>query len=115
VLFAPIRLLYYRSDAAFATKLLHSHPITLATTTHGSNTMAPSKFTEIMEPEDHYCTSPQSDVRLEDILAATDLHNRGRTPSETSNSSRDSRQNSGDRVDNKTKQRLSRLLSISKK
>lgn len=76
--------------------------------------MPASKFTEIMDPEAHY-TSPQSDVRLEDILAATDTHNRGRAPSETSNSSQDSRQNSGDRNENKTKQRLSRLLSISKK
>lgn len=77
--------------------------------------MAPSKFTEILDPEDHYCTSPQSDVRLEDILAATDLQNRGRTPSETSTSSRESRQNSGERAEKKTRQRLSRLLSISKK
>lgn len=66
-----------------------------------------------MDPDVQY-TSAQSDVRLEDILAATDSH-RGRAPSETSNSSQDSRQNSGDRNENKTKQRLSRLLSISKK
>lgn len=81
--------------------------------------MPASKFTEIMDPED-YCTSPHSDVRLEDILAATALHqqNRGRTPSETSNSSRESRQNSqnsAERNEKKTKQRLSRLLSINKK
>ncbi|ETN40713.1 uncharacterized protein HMPREF1541_04993 [Cyphellophora europaea CBS 101466] len=76
--------------------------------------MSASKFTEIMDPQFH-CTSPNSDVRLEDILAATESHSRGRTPSETSsNASGESRQNSGERTENKTKQRLSRLLSIKK-
>jgi hypothetical protein len=76
-------------------------------------TMSSSKFTEIMDPEFH-CTSPKSDVRLEDILAATESSHRGRTPSETSNSSEGSRHNSGDRTEGKTKHRLSRLLTIKK-
>ena len=89
--------------------------------------MTVSKFTEIMDPTNS--THTASDVRLEDILAVTDK--RGRTPSETSASSQESRQNSGERVSfavmegqGKAKgtgakggngKRLSRLLSISKK
>jgi hypothetical protein len=78
--------------------------------------MPSGKFTEILDPELH-STSPKSDVRLEDILAATET-GRGRTSSETSsksNSSVGSRHTSGERVDEKPKQRLSRLLSIAKR
>ena len=76
--------------------------------------MPSSKFTEILDP-DFQSTSPRSDVRLEDIIALTEA--RGRTCSETSShseSSSDSRQNSGERTENKPKRR-SRFLSISKR
>ena len=79
--------------------------------------MSPSKFTEILDPE-HHTTSPRSDVRLEDIIAASEISSRGRTSSEVSSqstSSTGSRQDSGDRTENQTKQRLSRLLSKAKK
>lgn len=85
-------------------------------TTSVASIMPSSKFTEILDPELH-STSPKSDVRLEDILAASD-NTRGRTSSDTSsksNSSTSSRPNSGERVDQKSKQRLSRLLSIAKR
>ena len=78
------------------------------------STMPSSKFTEILDPN-FQSTSPRSDVRLEDIIAATEA--RGRTSSETSShseSSSDSRQNSGERTEQKPKRR-SRFLSISKR
>lgn len=78
-----------------------------------------SKFTEILDPE-FQSTSPHCDVRLEDIIAASDLSNRGRTSSETSSASesspsRSSRFNSGDRIDQKRSGRLSRIFSVTKR
>ncbi|KIV85535.1 hypothetical protein PV11_01220 [Exophiala sideris] len=68
----------------------------------------PSKFTEILDPEYH-TTSPQDDVRLEDIIAATDISYRGRTSSDTSSRSASSSSGS-DRVEEKSRKRLSKLL-----
>ena len=80
--------------------------------------MAPSKFTEIMDPSIQ-SLSPESDVRLEDIIAASDPSGRGRAPSEgssRSDSTNGSRQDSNEREkDEKTKRRLSRLLSLKKR
>jgi len=84
--------------------------------------MTSSKFTEILDP-DFRTTSPESDVRLEDIIGAADMTTvRGRTSSETSadsNSSRSSRLGSGDRLDEKSTQlplkRRSRIFSLSKR
>ena len=79
--------------------------------------MSSSKFTEVLDSQ-YQSTSPQSDVRLEDLIAASNLSGRGRTSSETSStsdSSNASRQNSGERTEEKTKQRRSRFLSISKR
>jgi hypothetical protein len=79
--------------------------------------MSASKFTEILDSQ-YQSTSPQSDVRLEDLIAASDLSGRGRTSSETSSGSdysNQGRHNSGDRTEEKSKQRLSRLLSIGKR
>ncbi|KIW57287.1 hypothetical protein PV05_05855 [Exophiala xenobiotica] len=67
----------------------------------------PSKFTEILDPE-YQTSSPQDDVRLEDIIAATHMSYRARTSSETS--SRSTSSSSGDRPEEKTRKRLSRLL-----
>ena len=79
--------------------------------------MPSSKFTEILDPQ-FQSTSLKSDVRLEDLIAASDTSGRGRTSSETSSrseSSSGSRTQSGDRTEAKRKQRLSRLLSIAKR
>ncbi|KIW47347.1 uncharacterized protein PV06_00048 [Exophiala oligosperma] len=66
-----------------------------------------SKFTEILD-EGYQTSSPQDDVRLEDIIAATNMSYRGRTSSETSSRSASS-SNSGS-PDEKPRKRLSRLL-----
>jgi len=68
----------------------------------------PSKFTEILDPEVYQTSSPQDDVRLEDIIAATHISYRARTSSEIS--SRSASSSSGDRPEEKTRKRLSRLL-----
>lgn len=81
------------------------------------STMAFSKFTEVLDCN-YQSTSPQSDVRLEDLIPAPDLSGRGRTSSGASyrsESSYESRQNSGERTEEKTKRRVSRLLSLTKR
>lgn len=72
-----------------------------------------SKFTEILEPG-FQSTSPQDDVRLEDIIGAADMSNRGRTSSEASSRSFSS-SSAGDRREEKGRKRLSRLLMPSNK
>ncbi|EXJ72107.1 uncharacterized protein A1O5_04611 [Cladophialophora psammophila CBS 110553] len=75
----------------------------------------PSKFTEILDPQYH-TTSPQDDVRLEDIIGAADMSSRGRTPSEASSTSPSSSCAEGDQIDEKPRRkRLSRLLSGGKR
>jgi len=73
----------------------------------------PSKFTEILEPG-YQTTSPQDDVRLEDIIAAEMA--RSRHSSEGSSRSASSSSGDSDRIAEKPKRkRLSRLLSGGKK
>jgi hypothetical protein len=45
--------------------------------------MAPSKFVELLDPSIHP-TSPKLDVRLEDIIAQSDLSSRARSTSGSS-------------------------------
>jgi hypothetical protein len=86
-----------------------------------NNKMPASKFTEMLDTESHN-TSPKSDLRLEDLIAASisGSGGRGRTCSETSSQSGTSfntasRPPSGERAEEKSRKRLSRLLSIGKR
>jgi hypothetical protein len=67
----------------------------------------PSKFTEILDSTSFQSTSPQDDVRLEDILAAS-LPSRGRNSSEAS--SRSASSSSNERTEEKSRKRLSRFV-----
>ncbi|EXJ86534.1 hypothetical protein A1O3_03485 [Capronia epimyces CBS 606.96] len=69
----------------------------------------PSKFTEILD-SGFQSTSPQDDVRLEDIIGCATLPPRGRTSSETSSRSASSSSNEG--TEEKSRKRLSRLLIV---
>ncbi|KEF61562.1 uncharacterized protein A1O9_03129 [Exophiala aquamarina CBS 119918] len=72
----------------------------------------PSKFTEILDPG-FQSTSPKSDVRLEDIIGAAELSQRARTSSEAS--SRSASSSSADRMGEKSRRRLSKLLTGAKR
>ncbi|KIW75822.1 hypothetical protein Z517_10567 [Fonsecaea pedrosoi CBS 271.37] len=78
----------------------------------------PSKFTEILDPQ-YQTTSPQDDVRLEDIIGAANMSVRDRTSSEassTSHSSSSASSSDSDRIEEKQRRkRLSRLLSGGKR
>ncbi|ETI23308.1 hypothetical protein G647_05108 [Cladophialophora carrionii CBS 160.54] len=74
----------------------------------------PSKFTEILEPG-YQTTSPQDDVRLEDIIGAANM-SRSRESSEASSRSTSSSSGDSEPVEEKPRRkRLSRLLSGGKK
>ncbi|KIX98093.1 uncharacterized protein Z520_06173 [Fonsecaea multimorphosa CBS 102226] len=75
----------------------------------------PSKFTEILDPQ-YQTTSPQDDVRLEDIIGAVSMSIRDRTSSEASSTSPSSSSADGDHTEEKPRRkRLSRLLSGGKR
>ena len=74
----------------------------------------PSKFTEMLDPE-RQTTSPQDDVRLEDIIGAAEM-SRGRASSGGSSRSTGSSSGDSDLSEQKPRRkRLSRLLSGGKK
>lgn len=81
--------------------------------------MTASKFHEILDP-DYHTTSPEFDVRLEDIIGAADLSRRGRSSSDTSADGNRS-SGSGDRHQDQARdvqmpsKRLSRIFALTRK
>jgi hypothetical protein len=108
IAFVPLSLCKRRPTHQLA---IHLPPLQYFNIYTTITTMA-SKFTEILEPG-FQSTSPKSDVRLEDIIGAADLSQRARTSSEAS--SRSTSSSNGDRIGEKSRKRLSKLLTGAKR
>lgn len=72
----------------------------------------PSKFTELLD-DTYRTTSPESDVRLEDLInMATFDMNRGRTSSEASSASNSSSENLSSTMSNDSSKKTKRMSRI---
>jgi hypothetical protein len=115
--FPPSTALSYPNCLLYHVRFEHMPPTTPPLfITAVVTTMSPSRFVEVMDPNSHTATSPL-DVRLEDIIAQSDLSQRTRSASGASLGSSSSEQLSKDdqspqRKKSGSSKRRSRIFSF---